>query len=164
MVLYINMTLRERHVISNYRSFDCLFHSVCGPTSKKHPSQALLAFLRGVHRWPVTSPHKGPVRRKKLPFADAIMKWCLTSWCSCAVTVMLIPWFQCHLRNVEYFSITGNNSHGVLLLNKRCFGIDPAIENRIKERLSSIYLIKNTMLHVNSHEYEGIHLVVCHLG
>ena len=28
---------------------------------------ASLAFVRGIHRWPVNSPHKGPVTRKILP-------------------------------------------------------------------------------------------------
>ena len=32
-----------------------------------------LAFVRGIHRWPVNSPHKGPVTRKMFPFDDVIM-------------------------------------------------------------------------------------------
>ena len=31
---------------------------------RKHESFALLAFVRGIHRWPVNSPHKGLVTRK----------------------------------------------------------------------------------------------------
>ena len=34
---------------------------------------ASLAFVRGIHRWPVNSPHKGPVTRKMFPFNDVIM-------------------------------------------------------------------------------------------
>ena len=30
-------------------------------------------FVRGIHRWPVISPHKGPVTRKMLPLRDVIM-------------------------------------------------------------------------------------------
>ena len=30
---------------------------------RKHQSSASLAFVRGIHRWPVNSPHKGPVTR-----------------------------------------------------------------------------------------------------
>ena len=29
--------------------------------------------MRGIHRWPVNSPHKGPVTRKMFPFDDVIM-------------------------------------------------------------------------------------------
>ena len=32
---------------------------------RKHQSSASLAFVRGTRRWPVNSPHKGPVTRKK---------------------------------------------------------------------------------------------------
>ena len=31
---------------------------------RKHQSSESLAFVRGIHRWPVNSPHKGPVTRK----------------------------------------------------------------------------------------------------
>ena len=31
--------------------------------------------MRGIHRWPVNSPHKGPVTRKMIPFDDVIMQW-----------------------------------------------------------------------------------------
>ena len=40
---------------------------------RKHKSSASLAFVRGIHRWPVNSPHKGPVTRKMFPFDDVIM-------------------------------------------------------------------------------------------
>ena len=36
-----------------------------------------LAFMRGIHRWPVNSPHKGPVTRKMSPFDDVIMNHAL---------------------------------------------------------------------------------------
>ena len=41
---------------------------------RKHQSSASLAFVRGIHRWPVTFPHKRPVTRKKFPFHDVIMR------------------------------------------------------------------------------------------
>ena len=40
---------------------------------RKHQSSALLALVRGIHRWPVNSPHKGPVTRKMFPFDDVII-------------------------------------------------------------------------------------------
>ena len=42
---------------------------------RKHQSSASLAFVRGIHRVPVNSPHKWPVTRKMLPFDDVIMVW-----------------------------------------------------------------------------------------
>ena len=40
---------------------------------RKHESSASLAFVRGIHRGPVNSPHKWPVKRKMFPFDDVIM-------------------------------------------------------------------------------------------
>ena len=40
---------------------------------RKHQSSASLAFVRGIHRWPVNSPQNGPVTRKMFPFHDVIM-------------------------------------------------------------------------------------------
>ena len=45
--------------------------AVC--SERKHQSSASLAFVRGIHRSPVDSPHKGPVSRKMSPFYDVIM-------------------------------------------------------------------------------------------
>ena len=43
-----------------------------GAHQRKHQSSASLAFVRGIHRWPVNSPHKGPVTREMFPFDDVI--------------------------------------------------------------------------------------------
>ena len=40
---------------------------------RKHQSSASLAFVWGIHRGPVNSPHKWPVTRKMFPFEDVIM-------------------------------------------------------------------------------------------
>ena len=44
-----------------------------GAYQRKHQSSASLAFVWGIHRWPVNSPHKWPVTRKMFPFDDVIM-------------------------------------------------------------------------------------------
>ena len=44
-----------------------------GADQRKHQSSTSLAFVQGIHRWPVNSPHKGPVTRKMFPFDDVIM-------------------------------------------------------------------------------------------
>ena len=45
-----------------------------GADQSKHQSSASLAFVWGIHRGPVNSPHKWPVTRKMFPFDDVIMK------------------------------------------------------------------------------------------
>ena len=49
----------------------CTIYS--GADQRKHQSSASLAFVRGIRRWPVNSPHKGPVTWKMFPFDDVIM-------------------------------------------------------------------------------------------
>ena len=44
-----------------------------GADQRKHQSSASLAFVWGIHRWPVNSPHKWPVTRKMFQFDDVIM-------------------------------------------------------------------------------------------
>ena len=44
----------------------------------KCQSSASLAFVRGIHRWPVNSPHKWSVTRKMSPFDDIIKQFFLT--------------------------------------------------------------------------------------
>ena len=44
------------------RLFTKLF--IQGAVQRKHQSSASLSYLRGIHRWPVNSPHKGSVTRK----------------------------------------------------------------------------------------------------
>ena len=54
---------------------------------RKHQSSVSLAFVRGIHRGPLNSPHKWPVMRKMFPFDDLIMK--LYDLCSVFVTALL---------------------------------------------------------------------------
>ena len=44
-----------------------------GTDQRKHQSSASLAFVQGIHRWPVNTPHKWPVARKMFPFDVSIM-------------------------------------------------------------------------------------------
>ena len=70
---------------------------------RKHQNSASPDFVRGIHRWPVNSPHKGPVTRKMFPFDDVIMcvligihqhhislMWCWIHWC----TWCLLDWYR----------------------------------------------------------------------
>ena len=54
-----------------------------GADQSKHQSSASLAFVWGIHRGPVNSPHKWPVTRKMFPFDDVIMDFCIfLAWTS----------------------------------------------------------------------------------
>ena len=59
---------------SQFTSLTIVYSTVYwGADQRKHPSSVTLAFVRGIHRWPVNSPHKVPVMWKMFPFDDAIM-------------------------------------------------------------------------------------------
>ena len=79
---------RESHYIdvimstiaSQINSLTIVYSTVySGIDHRKHQTSASLAFVKGIHRWPVNSPHKGPVTRKMFPFDDVIM----LMWCQC---------------------------------------------------------------------------------
>ena len=50
-------TYTGRDGVSNHQPHDCLLNRL-------YKAPASLAFVWGIHRWPVNSPHKGPVTRK----------------------------------------------------------------------------------------------------
>ena len=81
------LTLQWRHYerdgVSNHRRLDFVYLTRCsGADQRKHQSSASLVFVRGIHRWPVNSPHKGSVTRKMFPFDDVIMYTQVISWLS----------------------------------------------------------------------------------
>ena len=75
--VYIMLWPLPRHYgrdgVSNHQPHHCLLNRLSSADQRKHQGSASLAFVRGIHRWPVNSPHKWPVTRKMLPFDDVIM-------------------------------------------------------------------------------------------
>ena len=63
----------EHNGVSNYKPRNCLLNRLFRRRSKSHQSSSSLAFMWGIHRWPMNSPHKRPVTRKILLFDDVIM-------------------------------------------------------------------------------------------
>ena len=61
-------------IASQITSLTIVYSTVySGADQRKHQSSASLAFVRGIHRGPVNSPHKWPVTREMFPFDDVIM-------------------------------------------------------------------------------------------
>ena len=74
-----------------------------GADQRKHQSSASLAFVRGIQRWPVNSPHKGPLTRKMFTFDDVVMS---SLFFSLSLRKSNPSWFL-HLTNpVSYSSMT----------------------------------------------------------
>ena len=63
-------------IVSQSSGVSIVYSTVCsGADQRKHQSTASLAFVRGIHRSPVNSQHKGPVTRKMIPFDEVIISW-----------------------------------------------------------------------------------------
>ena len=69
--------------------------TVCsGADQRKHQSSASPAFVRGIHRWPVDSPHKGPVTWKMFPFDDVTMTCAAETVGNVTCWVMFFRWWN----------------------------------------------------------------------
>ena len=63
-----------RAIASQITSLTIVYSFVYSDADERtYQSSASLAFVRGIHRGPVNSPHKWPVKRKMFPFDDAMM-------------------------------------------------------------------------------------------
>ena len=83
---------------------------------RKHQSSASLAFVRGIHRGSVNSPHKWPVTREMFPFDDVIME------CK-----HLMP-----RQNARYFIVDDHISHIRIIfpkLSATCMGYKHYVED-----------------------------------
>ena len=72
-------------IASHITSLTIVYSTVYpGAVQSKHQSSASLAFVWGIHRGPVNSPHKWLVTRKMFPFDDVIMRLPLKQqWITC---------------------------------------------------------------------------------
>ena len=90
-------------------------YSVADP--RKHQSSASLVFVRGIHRWPVNSPRKGPVTRNMFPFDDVIMWATIYIYAHCYIMdlqwyfwrplVFTYRWLSARLQYFQCVSIGG---------------------------------------------------------
>ena len=74
-------SLQWRHIgrdgVPNQKPHDCLHNRLSRRRSKKHQSSSSLAFMRGIHRWPLNSPHKWPVTRTNFHLMTSSWSFCI---------------------------------------------------------------------------------------
>ena len=81
-----------------------------GADQRKHQSSAALAYVRGIHRWPVNSPHKWPVTRKRFLFDDVMTsgdETCNRHSCVAFLQIKRIPFrtnMHRHSDSIWYFA------------------------------------------------------------
>ena len=91
-----------------------------GIDHRKHQSSASLAFVREIHRWPVISPHKGPVTRKmslcsyifpstraEQPCRMWICRWSITGTSNECQDILIRP----PLNFLEQFALVDTNGN-----------------------------------------------------
>ena len=83
-------------IVSQITSLTIVYSTVCSAADqRKHQSSESLAFVWGIHRGQVNSPHKWPVTRKMSPFDNVIMLLPVTP---AHQQTKEEPRFSCYLR------------------------------------------------------------------
>ena len=123
-------------IVSQITSLMIIYSTVyLGADQRKHQSSASLAFVRGIHRWPVNAPHKWPVTRKSFPFNDVIMQMVLVR-----IVFRLVSSHN-GLMEVPVFTLSFSNASLTLLMywwNKT---------KRYGERYRTDYVSNDTIIH-----------------
>ena len=92
-------------IASQITSLTIVYSTVySGTDHRQHLLSASLAFVRGIHQWPVNSPQKGPVTQKMFPFDGVIMSTQKNPKISYFMNA------QC-LAPYWYFVMSANESH-----------------------------------------------------
>ena len=127
-----------------------------GTDQTKHQSSTSQAFVRGTHRWPVNSPHKGPVTPKMFLFDDVIM--CMSTlsvWYQKQDHVKQTK-FRFHMMQLQYlytvdliFSRWANTS---IQMHLNTHYISERIQHRhIKMQLNSPYHLEALIFYCQHH-------------
>ena len=122
-----------------------------GADQRKHQSSASLAFVRGIHRRPVNSPHKGPVTRKMFLFDDVIM-WCVWTGSRCHVDVFWV--ITKYLTDVISTVLSGRISkssepYSAKKTKKDYHDVDGIMNERDNRKLCPNQLISDLWAHAN---------------
>ena len=148
---------------SQITSLTIVYSTVYSDADKrKHQSSASLAFVRGIHRWPVNSLHKWPVTRKMFPIDDVIMFSSNThrfTRSQCFHVVFLScwnPWFRncyhCNMANAIKTHLPLLPHICVSELDQHCFRQWLVAYSAPNHYLNQFYLLPIGTLGTNSSE------------
>ena len=98
------ITLNVSKYGPNNQLLKCCSNVYSRADQRKHQRSASLAFVRGIHRWSVNSPHKWLVTRKE----NVSIWWrhrvvfdaCMVAMCS--LLIECFQWFLCHQLQCLY--------------------------------------------------------------
>ena len=101
---------------TQFTSLTILYSTVYSDADqRKHQSSASLAFVRGIHRRPLNSSHKGPVTRKMFSFDDVIMHRGFGTAQFVSIGQYLSVMGRCHLYCAKFKAIGYTNSWGIAI-------------------------------------------------
>ena len=103
----------EHDDVSNHQPYDWLLNRLSSADQRKYQSSASLPFVRGIHLWPVNSPHERPVTRKMFPFPS----------CACVKIVTCIH--REHIARELMLNYIAHSSHFL----SRCWDISETLGN-----------------------------------
>ena len=89
-------------MVSQITNVFIVYSAICvGADRRKHQSSMSLVLMRGIHRWPMNSLHRGPVTWKMFSFDDVIM-------------LMMKLWITSTIfANKQRNSVMDNGSHDI---------------------------------------------------
>ena len=129
-----------------------------GADQRKHQSSVSLAFLRGIHRGPVNSPHKWPITEKMFPFDDVIMQPFHLSTLEKWLLFSIISQIQVGLVHVVEIPPCGKQTHIFLhsryhrnwllvdVRNPGCWAIRYLSESHLKLKSREISFVHNLLI------------------
>ena len=107
------MTAMTSQITSLTTAYSAVYSSA---DQRKHQSSASLAFVRGIHRSPVNSLHKGPVTQKMVPFDDVIIVHCVDMKLSlhihpaCCITEAFTLHILCYSISFDIYTTSRPNA------------------------------------------------------
>ena len=148
-------------IASQITTLTIVYSTICsGADQRKHQSSASLAFVRGIHRGPVNSPHKWPVTRKKT------FHLMTSSW-SCS-----IPWgcFVSYMTRSMVYQMEKNFVYLIMLvvwgIGNRYLGLfyKKSISLSICANQHQIECMFNSLLGLKQRKYASCSLLALFLG
>ena len=147
----------ERCGVSNHRPLDCLPHRLFRPRSKK---TSKLRPARAIHRWPVNSPHKGPVAQKMFQFDDVIMTRNISTSLAWSFACLMMTYVASSLTDMRltifvFFEVEFRRPEPILLSRISC---NPFTDNIISNYI--LYKVWNEITYPFPN-FNGCTIYVC---
>ena len=147
LIIYpLQWRCNDRDGVWDHWPHDCLVNRIFRRTSKKTPKLHVTG--RGIHRWPVNSPHKGPVTQKMFPFDDVIMHCSMWPTQVCLSEIIISLLFG-KARKAHFYSFmknrlichwpAGSRIQCLLFVYLQCYLISPVHDDVIKWKHFSRY-------------------------